>query len=91
VSFLSISLRARVASAKSELATQSHLHAPPGHWALLAQFVSARDHHTLDRDVKMFFALTNATFDASIVAWDAKRAFDSIRLASAICFLFHGQ
>lgn len=68
-----------------------HSETPPGHWALLAQFVSARDHHTLDQDVKMFFALTNATFDASIVAWDAKRAFDSVRPATAICFLFHGQ
>lgn len=64
---------------------------PPGHWALLAQFVSMRDHHTLDEDVKMFFAVTNATFDASIVAWDAKRAFDSVRPATAICYLFHGQ
>jgi hypothetical protein len=68
-----------------------HSETPPGHWALLAQFVSARDHHTLDQDVKMFFALTNATFDASIVAWDAKRAFDSVRPATAICYLFHGQ
>jgi hypothetical protein len=68
-----------------------HSETPPGHWALLAQFVSARDHHTLDQDVKMFFALTNATFEASIVAWDAKRAFDSVRPATAICFLFHGQ
>jgi hypothetical protein len=50
-----------------------------------------RDHHTLDQDVKMFFAMTNATFDASIVAWDAKRAFDSVRPATAICYLFHGQ
>jgi hypothetical protein len=57
----------------------------------LAQFVAARDHHTLDQDVKMFFALTNATFDASIVAWDAKRAFDSVRPASALCYLLHGQ
>ena len=64
---------------------------PPGHWALFAQFVSARNHHTLDQDVKMFFAMTNATFDASIVAWDAKRAFDSVRPASAICYLFRGQ
>jgi hypothetical protein len=68
-----------------------HSETPPGHWALLAQFVSARDHHTLDQDVKMFFALTNATFDASIVAWGAKRGFDSVRPATAICFLFHGQ
>jgi len=68
-----------------------HSETPPGHWALLAQFVSARDHHTLDQDVKMFFAMTNATFDASIVAWDAKRAFDSVRPATAICYLFQGQ
>ena len=68
-----------------------HSETPPGHWALLAQFVSMRDHHTLDQDVKMFFAVTNATFDASIVAWDAKRAFDSVRPATAIVYLFHGQ
>src|SRR6202008_3039307 len=39
---------------------------PPGHWCLFAQFVSMRDHHGLDDDVKMFFALTNALLDASI-------------------------
>lgn len=64
---------------------------PPGHWDLFAQFVSARDEHKLDDDVKLFFAITNAIFDGSIVAWDAKRAFDSVRPATAICFLFHGQ
>src|SRR5947199_2081177 len=64
---------------------------PPGHWALFAQFVSARDHHSLDDDVKLFFALTNAIFDAGIVAWDAKRAFDSVRPATAIPFVFQGQ
>ena len=64
---------------------------PPGHWDLFAQFVSARDHHTLDDDVKMFFALTNAIFDAGIVAWDAKRIFDSVRPVTAIPYLFHGQ
>ncbi len=68
-----------------------HSETPPGHWCLLAQFVSGRDHHGLDEDVKLFFALTNAELDASIIAWDAKRAFDSIRPASAICYLFHGQ
>jgi hypothetical protein len=64
---------------------------PPGHWNLFAQFVSARDHHSLDEDVKLFFALTNAIFDAGIVAWDAKRAFDSVRPATAIPFVFQGQ
>lgn len=64
---------------------------PPGHWALFAQWVSERDHHTLDDDVKMFFALSNATFDAGIAAWDAKRAFDSVRPATAIPILFRGK
>jgi len=64
---------------------------PPGHWCLFAQFVSTRDHHTLDDDVKMFFALTNALFDAGIAAWDAKAAYDSVRPITAIHFLFAGQ
>ena len=64
---------------------------PPGHWDLFAQFVSARDHHTVDQDVKMFFALTNAIFDGGISCWDAKRHFDSVRPVTAIPFLFHGQ
>src|SRR5258708_25112415 len=64
---------------------------PPGHWCLFAQFVSTRDHHTLDDDVKMFFALTNALLDAGIAAWDAKLAYDSVRPITAIHFLFAGQ
>ena len=64
---------------------------PPGHWLRLAQFVSARDHHTLDDDVKMFFALTNAMLDAGIAAWDAKRAYDSVRPVTAISLLFRGK
>ena len=64
---------------------------PPGHWALIGQFVSARDHHTLDDDVKMFFALTNAVFDAGIAAWDMKRSFDSVRPATAIPLLYQGK
>lgn len=64
---------------------------PPGHWDLFAQFVSARDENKLDKDVKLFFAMTNAIFDGGIVAWDAKRAFDSVRPATAVGFLFQGQ
>jgi hypothetical protein len=64
---------------------------PPGHWALFAQYVSERDHHTLDDDVKMFFVLSNAMFDAGIAAWDAKRAYDSVRPVTAIPFLFRGK
>ena len=64
---------------------------PPGHWAVYAQFVSRRDAHTLDDDVKMFFALGNGLLDASIAAWDAKRHFDSARPVTAIRFLYAGQ
>jgi hypothetical protein len=64
---------------------------PPGHWLRFAQFVSARDHHTLDDDVKMFFALSNAMLDAGIAAWDAKRAYDSVRPVTAISLLYRGK
>lgn len=79
---------------------------PPGHWLRFAQFVSERDHPTttpsgenravggprqLDDDVKMFFALSNAMFDASIAAWDAKREYDSVRPVTAIPLLFRGK
>jgi membrane-associated phospholipid phosphatase len=68
-----------------------HSELPPGHWDLFAQFVSARDHHGVDEDARLFFALTNAIFDAGIVAWDAKRAFDSVRPATAVPYVFQGQ
>jgi hypothetical protein len=73
-----------------------HSELPPGHWDLFAQFVSHRDHHGagehgVDADVKLFFALTNAIFDASICCWDGKRAFASVRPITALRYLFHGQ
>lgn len=64
---------------------------PPGHWSLFAQFVSQRDAHTLDDDVKMFFALGNALLDASIAVWDTKRFYDYIRPVSAIRYLYAGK
>ena len=64
---------------------------PPGHWELFGQFVSRRDNHSVDADAKMFFALANAIFDAGMAAWDAKRAFDSVRTVTSIPYLFHGQ
>jgi len=64
---------------------------PPGHWCLFAQWVSERDHHTLDQDVKLFFALTNAMFDASIAVWDAKAYYDYCRPVTAIRALYAGQ
>ncbi len=69
---------------------------PPGHWNLFAQFVSRRDHHGahshgIERDVKLFFALTNAISDAGCCAWDNKRAFSSVRPITAIRMLFRGR
>ena len=64
---------------------------PPGHWCLFAQYVSERDKHRLDTDVYMFFAMTNAILDASIAAWDAKRAFDSVRPVTAVQYLYAGK
>lgn len=57
---------------------------PPGHWALFAKFVSGRDHHTVDQDVKMFFAQSNAIFDASVQSWRIKRSYDSVRPVTAV-------
>ena len=64
---------------------------PPGHWCLLAQYVSQRDEHGDDEDVKMYFALTAAMADAAIAAWDAKRFYDSVRPITAIRYLMNGQ
>lgn len=63
---------------------------PPGHWSLLARTVSQRDKHTLDQDVKMYFALANAVMDAGIASWEAKRDSDSARPITAIRFLYKG-
>ncbi|MGD1804613.1 DUF6851 domain-containing protein [Dapis sp. BLCC M126] len=52
---------------------------PPGTWMTFGQYVSARDNHTLDQDVKLFFNLGNAVFDAGIAAWDAKTFYDYAR------------
>ncbi len=64
---------------------------PPGHWALFGQFVSERDNNDDDKDVRMFFALTNALMDAGIATWEAKRFYDYARPVTAIRFLFNGK
>lgn len=64
---------------------------PPGHWNLFAQYVSLRDRHTLDDDVKLFFMVGNAVFDAGIAAWDAKVHYDYVRPITAIHYLKQGQ
>lgn len=64
---------------------------PSGLWSQFAQVVSQREGYNEDSDVKLFFALSNANFDAGIAAWDAKRTFDTTRPISAIRYLFNGQ
>jgi hypothetical protein len=52
---------------------------PPGHWNVIAQWVSLRDRHNVEEDIKMFFVLGNALLDASIAVWDSKRFYDYVR------------
>ncbi len=64
---------------------------PPGHWNALGHGISERDTHTLDEDIKFYFALNCALFDAGIAAWEAKRTFDYVRPVSAIQHEYAGQ
>jgi hypothetical protein len=57
---------------------------PPGHMALFAQAFSRMKGDTADQDVKLFFALGNALFDASIFAWTSKYQYDSERPTTGI-------
>jgi hypothetical protein len=68
-----------------------HSELPPGHFTLFAEFVSRRDHHTFDQDVKMFFILGNAEMDAGIAVWGFKRKYDSERPITAIHYLYAGK
>ncbi|MEO1388331.1 MAG: vanadium-dependent haloperoxidase [Cyanobacteria bacterium J06634_6] len=60
---------------------------PPGHWQIFGQYVSQRDNLSLDDNVKLFFGLGNAVFDASISSWDAKVHYDYARPISTIRYL----
>lgn len=64
---------------------------PASYWCQFAQFVSARDGHGDDQDAKLFFALSNAAFDAGIAAWDAKVHYDSERPITALRYLMNGR
>jgi hypothetical protein len=63
---------------------------PPGHWCIFADYVGQRDHHGIDEDVKLLFALSNAELDAGIVVWDAKRAYDSARPITDVRYRYAG-
>lgn len=64
---------------------------PPGHWNVIAQWLSRRYGHSLDQDVKLFFALNAAMLDASITVWDTKYEYDFARPITAIRILRAGQ
>jgi hypothetical protein len=64
---------------------------PPGTWILLAKDVSERDRHDLGKDVRMFFAVSNAMFDAGIACWGYKRQYDYVRPITAIRSLFENR
>jgi hypothetical protein len=55
-----------------------------GHWLIFAQNVSLRDNHTLDDDVKMYFAVEAAAMDAFIACWDTKMFYDFARPYSLV-------
>ncbi len=53
----------------------------------MTKFVSNTNDLRLDDDVKLFLIASDAIFDASIAAWDAKYAYDYVRPITAICAL----
>lgn len=60
----------------------------PQRWA---QFASQRDGHTLDDDVKMFFALNVVAHDANVVLWKTKRGFNYSRPIAMVRYAKYGQ
>lgn len=73
-----------------------HSETPPGHWMLFsqftsAQFISRKNKHDISGDVKMFFALANAVFDAGIACWECKRYYEYVRPVNAVRYLNAGQ
>jgi membrane-associated phospholipid phosphatase len=58
--------------------------APPPQLFELTKFVSNADDLRIDDDVKLFFVVSNAIFDASIATWESKYAYDYVRPITAI-------
>ncbi|MEO7049889.1 MAG: vanadium-dependent haloperoxidase [Ferruginibacter sp.] len=59
-----------------------------GHWLVFAQDVSVRDNHTLDDDVKMYFAVEGTAMDAFIACWDTKMYYDYARPYALVHYYF---
>jgi hypothetical protein len=93
---LSAELTDRTKTMADYWANGPHTEFPPGHWDLLsqyasAQYVSRRNKNDPNNDCLLFFALTNAVFDAGIACWDGKRAYDYARPVSAVRYLYANQ
>ncbi len=59
-----------------------------GHWLIFAQDVSVRDNHSLDEDVKMYFAVEATAMDAFIACWDTKMKYDFARPYTLVHYYF---
>jgi hypothetical protein len=62
-----------------------------GHWLIFAQDVSIRDHHTLDQDVKMYFAVEAAAMDGFIACWDTKMEYDFARPYTLVHYYYKNK
>jgi len=62
---------------------------PITRWLEFAQVISERNHFSLDDEIKLYFAVSNALMDAQIAACDVKRTYNSVRPITAITFLYN--
>ncbi|MEQ1796834.1 MAG: vanadium-dependent haloperoxidase [Lacibacter sp.] len=62
-----------------------------GHWFIFAQDVSRRDNHTLDQDVKMYFAVEAAAMDGFIACWDTKMVYDFARPYTLVHYYYKNK
>jgi hypothetical protein len=62
-----------------------------GHWLRFAQDVARRDAFDLDREVKLYFAVAVAAFDAFLSCWETKRAYDSSRPWTLVRHYYRGR
>ncbi|WP_412028139.1 vanadium-dependent haloperoxidase [Deinococcus yunweiensis] len=63
----------------------------PGLWTALAAYVSRRDAHAPDQDVKMYLVLTGALMDASVACWATKQRYGAVRPQAAVHALLGGR
>lgn len=62
-----------------------------GHWLRFAQDVSRRDGHAIDDDVKLYFSVACAAFDAFVACWETKRVYDSSRPWTLVRHYYAGK